>query len=95
MDDDKPILTNIRATNRINHNDWTTIKSRPEFLIFLRNRITYIENSDNRYQLDGSPMFWSIIDWVEENANDLWYIDNTSFYFYSDEDGVAFKLRWA
>lgn len=83
----------ILITNRVDETDWKSIRTHSDFFVFLRNRVVvYVEDiakNDN-----GDPLFWSIIDWVDENASDLWYLDNNSFYFYADEDIVAFKLRW-
>ena len=87
-------ISNIRVTNRINWDDWRTIQSGPLFLEFLRNRITFDEDYKVTNE-NGDPAFWAVIDWIEQNSQNVWYQDGDSLYFYSDDDAMAFKLRWS
>ena len=89
------VVTEIIITNRIEWNEWNHITNKAGlvFLEFLRNKVKVfiIEDAKNE---DGDPAFWDVINWVEENANDLWYFVDYTFYFYTLEDAMAFKLRW-
>ena len=90
---DEDFIRKVVVTNQIDYRDWDFIKNGPLFLEFLRNRTMcfIVEDAKNE---NGDPAFWDVVEWVEENAGDLWYLDNYSFYFYAPEDAVAFKLRW-
>lgn len=90
----KDCISEVIITNRIDDSDWRIIQKGPLFLEFLRNRVIFYEDYESKRD-DGDPAFWSVIEWIQENASDLWYIDGDSIYFYSNEDVMAFKLRWS
>ena len=91
---DKECISELTITNRIDGGEWKHIIAGPLYLDFLRNKVVFGERYDVQRE-DGNPAFWTVIEWIEENANDLWYIDGDTIYFYETEDAIAFKLRWA
>jgi len=89
----KECISELKITNRIESDEWEHITKGPLYLEFLRNKVIIIEGYDVKTE-DGNPVFWSVIDWIDENTNDLWYINGDIIYFYATEDAMAFKLRW-
>lgn len=91
---DKECISEIRITNRIESEEWKIITEGPLYLDFLRNKVVFNERYDIKTE-DGNPAFWAVIDWLEDNTNDLWYAHGDVIYFYETEDAIAFKLRWS
>lgn len=87
-------IEEIRLTKRVDYRDWDIITKGPLFLEFLRNRVMVYYDMKSQDE-DGNPAFWAVLEWLEDNMNDLWYVDNDSIYFYSAEDAMAFKLMWS
>lgn len=87
------IVTDVKVTKRIEWKDWDIIKTGPLFIEFLRHQVTFNMNQDVEI-INGEPNKWIVIDWVEENATDVWYLDGDTIYFYAEIDAMAFKLRW-
>ena len=90
------IISDIKITNRLEGRDWANIEvaARDNYLQFLRHRVEFRTNYDNVNE-NGNPKFWAVLEWLEENTTDLWYTEDDCLFFYSDEDLMAFKLRWS
>lgn len=67
---------------------WLTKENR---LKLLRQQIAIVCTKENEWN---NVLHNKILDWCDSNCSDIYYNDESCFYFLNQNDMLAFKMRW-